>query len=253
MKLNFRKFGQGEPVLILHGLFGCSDNWQRLGKQLAENYEVFLIDQRNHGKSPHTEEFSYHELSDDLLEFIHDQQITGCYLIGHSMGGKAVMTFAQQWEELILKMIVVDMGVKAYPPHNELVVEALQTVDFNLHNTRKEVEKVVSSIIPESSVVQFLLKNLYWKEKGKLAWRFNMPVLIEHMPTILYALPPTVSSVECLFLSGGASNYVLPSDHAEIKKIFPNASFETVPNAGHWVHAESPETFFDLVSVYMEA
>lgn len=253
MKLNYRKMGGGDPVIILHGLFGSSDNWQTIGKVLAEDYEVYLVDQRNHGKSPHSDEFSYQLMAEDLLEFIRDHQITGCYLIGHSMGGKTVMTYAQQWEESVYKMIVADMGVKGYPPHHVDVLAAFNAVDFSIHNTRKKVEEVVSSFVQRESVVQFLLKNLHWVSKGQLAWRMNVPVLEKSMPPILEAIPKKTCHTQTLFLSGGASDYVVDGDQEEIKSIFPNAEFQVIPDAGHWLHSEKPETFLQAISVYMDA
>lgn len=252
MKLHFRKMGEGEPLIILHGLFGSSDNWQTLGKQFAEDYCVYLVDARNHGKSPHSDEFSYQIMAEDLLMLIRDEQITGCNLIGHSMGGKTVMTFAQQWEELVYKMIVADMGVKQNPSHHHQVLAALKAVDFNIQSSRKEVEAVVSSKVESPGVVQFLMKNVYWESREKLGWRMNVPLLTGSMSAILAATDASVCHTETLFLNGEKSDYVLESDHEHILECFPNATFDTIEGAGHWLHADKPETFLEKVRLYLD-
>jgi pimeloyl-ACP methyl ester carboxylesterase len=179
MKLHFKKIGEGQPILILHGLFGSSDNWQTHAKKLAENYCVYLIDQRNHGHSPHSEEFSYDLMAADLLELIAAEGLRDVILIGHSMGGKTIMRFAQEHDFLIDKMIVVDMGIKAYAPHHDVIFQGLYNVKVPHVASRKEAEERLLECVTEPSTAQFLMKNLYWKTQTELAWRFNLDVLFE--------------------------------------------------------------------------
>lgn len=171
MKLFYRKFGQGQPLIILHGLFGQSDNWNSLAKQFSEQgYEVYIVDQRNHGLSPHSDEWNYKVMSDDLLELIQDHQLNNVILIGHSMGGKTVMQFALEHEHLLDKLIVADIAPKYYPLHHQVVLQALEAVDFKTVKTRREAEEIMGRYISDFGTKQFLLKNIYWKDDGELAW-----------------------------------------------------------------------------------
>ena len=247
MKLFHRVLGEGQPLLILHGLFGHSDNWQTHAKKLAEYYQVILIDQRNHGHSEWSNDFSYDILAEDLHELVEELGLRKIILLGHSMGGKTVMRYAQLHPETIDKLIVVDMGVKAYPPHHTDILAGLNKVDLNVVKTRGEVEQILLPYIPVDGTRQFLLKNLYWKEKGQLAWRMNVPVLEREMPEILSALPADNVLVPTLFIRGEKSNYVLDEDFDELEDQFPDSTVVTIPNAGHWVHAEAPEAFVNTV------
>lgn len=254
MKLHYRKLGeQGQPLVILHGLFGTSDNWQTHAKMFANNYVVYLVDQRNHGHSPHTDEMDYFAMSADLKEIFEEEKITNAILMGHSMGGKTAMFFAQEFPNLLDKLIVVDMGIKKYPPHHQLIFEALMAVDLDKVKTRKEVETIVSSYFQDQTVIQFLLKNLYWGDKEQLAWRMNLQVLYRDIENILAAIPAKKVNVPTLFLRGGKSNYVLDEDWAEITEHFPNATIQTIDKAGHWVHAEAPKEFYETVSAFIKA
>jgi esterase len=252
MKLHYRILGEGEPVLILHGLFGSSDNWQTLSKTIAEKYRVILIDQRNHGHSHHSDEMNYDLMVDDLMEMIRDENLSGIRLMGHSMGGKTAMFFAQRYPELLKQLIVVDMGLKKYPPHHQIIFEAMLSVDLKTVKSRKEVEETLRSYIQEPSVIQFLLKNLYWSDKEQLAWRFNLHVLYREIDEILAAVPPGRIDVQSLFIRGERSNYILDSDFEKIEEQFPNSSVKTIPNAGHWVHAEAPQLFLSTVMEFLD-
>ncbi len=247
MQLHYRKYGEGQPLVILHGLFGSSDNWQTLGKQFANDFEVYLVDQRNHGRSPKSEEFNYQIMADDLHELISSLDLDEIILVGHSMGGKAVMTYAQQHPEYIEKLVVVDIGVKQYPMHHDLIIEGLTSIDLDVINTRKGAEEQLSRYIKDFGVKQFLLKNLYWESKGRLGWRINLPVLIDRMPDILSEVPPFRVETPTMFIRGDQSNYILEDDYDDISFLFPDVKMETVVDSGHWVHAEKPKEFYELI------
>ena len=247
MKLNFREIGTGQPMVILHGLFGNSDNWQTHAKKLAEYYRVILVDQRNHGHSDWSDEFSYDLLSEDLFELFNELNLKKVILIGHSMGGKTAIRFAQEHADLIEKLIIVDIGVKQYPMHHEEILRGLHAIDLEKVHTRGEAESILSNYIESNGVRQFLLKNLYWKEKGILAWRMNIPVLEKEMPNILAALPEDEIYTPTLFIRGELSNYILDEDLEQLENQFPDSQIITIKNAGHWVHAEAPVEFIEKI------
>ncbi|MFP5471442.1 MAG: alpha/beta fold hydrolase [Bacteroidia bacterium] len=254
MKLHYRELGEGKPLIILHGLFGSSDNWQTLAKKFAERFRVILVDQRNHGHSPKSDEFNYHLLSEDLLELLDDLNIDKANLIGHSMGGKTIMHFAQKHPERIEKMMVVDIAPKQYPSHHDVILEGLNAIDLSVVKSRGEAEKILDNYIQDFSVKQFLLKNLYWEIPGEqLAWRINLPVLTREMGNILSEVPSKDCDVETLFVRGDKSNYILESDFQKIKVQFPNSKIITIEGAGHWIHAEKPLEFYTTTIRYFNA
>lgn len=248
MKLHYRELGSGQPMVILHGLFGFSDNWQTHAKRLAEYFRVILVDLRNHGHSEWSDDFSYSLMAADLKELCEDLNLASIVLMGHSMGGKTAMLFAQQHPDLVEKLIVVDMGVKEYPPHHQQILEALNSLNLDQISFRSEAEKHLSKYIDSEGVKQFLLKNIYWEAKGKLAWRMNIDVLQREMPEILKKLPFIQETfVPTLFIRGESSGYVLDEDVVELEKYFPDSDLITIEGAGHWVHAEAPDAFLDAV------
>lgn len=242
--------GQGQPLIVLHGLFGSLDNWQTHGKKLAEYFEVYLVDQRNHGKSGWSDAFNYDIMAQDLKEFIEDHNLEEVILIGHSMGGKTIMRYAQLYPDRIEKMIVVDMGVKSYPIHHDQIIEGLKSIDLSVIDSRSGARKQLSKYIDSQSIRQFLLKNLYWVEKGKLAWRINLEVLERELPVITKALPKEEALVDVLFVAGGQSNYIVKEDYDQIRAYFPLADFHVIERAGHWIHAEAPNEFMEEVLGY---
>ncbi len=247
MKLHYRELGEGKPMMILHGLFGYSDNWQSQAKKLAEYYRVILVDLRNHGHSDWSDDFSYDLMAQDVFELCQDLHLEELILVGHSMGGKTAMLFAQQHEELLEKLIVVDMGVKSYPMHHEHILAGIHAVDLPNIKVRREAEEQLSAHIEAEGVKQFLLKNLYWKEKGQLAWRINVAVLEREMPAILGALPEGEVFTPTLFIRGELSNYILDEDVPQIEQYFPDSEIVTIAGSGHWVHAEAPEEFLEAL------
>lgn len=255
MKLAYREFGSGQPLIILHGLFGQSDNWNTLAKRFAESgFRVFTVDQRNHGLSPHSDIWSYQAMAEDLKEFIEEHQLLNPILLGHSMGGKTVMFFEMLFPGIANKIVVADIAPKVYEPHHDLVLKALNAVDFTEINARKDAENIMNEYISDFGTKQFLLKNIYWKEdeSKQMAWRFNLPVICKEYNNVSVNIPDGISRVDTLFVRGEKSNYVLDSDLPNIEKHFPNYKLTTIPNAGHWVHAEKPEEFFNSVLEFIQ-
>ena len=247
MLLHYKELGEGKPLIILHGLFGTSDNWQTHAKKLSEYYRVILVDQRNHGHSPWSEDFTYEHLADDLEELILHLGIDKFTLIGHSMGGKTAMYYAQKYPSRLEKMVVVDIGIKKYPMHHNEIIKGIKSLDLSTLTSRSEAENAMKPFVDSYGVRQFLLKNLYWFEKGKLAWRMNVEVLEREMEEILAPIPNIEVWTPTLFIRGAMSNYILDEDWDEIEEIFPDATLETIENAGHWVHSEQPEEFIEMV------
>jgi pimeloyl-ACP methyl ester carboxylesterase len=246
MKLAFKKLGSGRPMIILHGLFGSSDNWQTFGKKIADDFEVYLVDQRNHGRSPHSQEMSYDLMAEDLSKLFQDENIEEAIVLGHSMGGKTAMRFAQLFPEKVEQLVVADMGIKSYSPHHEEILDAIKAIDLEKLDSRGDADMAMMKMVPEFGVRQFILKNLYRKDKNTFGWRLNYRVLDAKMDAIVAALPKEKAEVPTLFIRGGESDYILESDEASIKKVFPRAEFATLP-VGHWVHAADPEGFYKLL------
>lgn len=252
--LHSRIVGEGEPLLILHGYFGMGDNWKTHANKFAEDgFEVHLIDQRNHGRSFQTEAFDYELLVEDLQNYITYHNLEKVNVLGHSMGGKTAMLFAVEFPELIKKLVVADISPKNYPPHHNDILAALNSVDFSVHNSRKLVDEKLAELIPEIGVRQFLLKSLFWKEKGVLAFRFNLKSLTENNKEVGVALPSfTIYEGDTLFLAGEKSGYILAEDLPLINAHFPNSSVKKVSKSGHWLHAENPLEFYEKVISFLK-
>ncbi|WP_372745299.1 alpha/beta fold hydrolase [Lutibacter sp.] len=252
MILHSTILGNGQPFLILHGYFGMSDNWKTLGNQFSKNYQVHLIDQRNHGRSFHSDDFDYELLVEDLYAYILHYKLEKIILLGHSMGGKVAMQFAVTYPEFVNKLIVADISPKYYEPHHQPILAALNSVNFDLHTTRSKVEDVLKIYMKEEGVLQFMLKNVYRKTKEKLAFRFNLHSLTKNNSEVGEALPSfTHFDGPTLFLKGERSNYITLNDVALITAHFENAKIVTVKNAGHWLHAENPTQFYNEVITFL--
>ncbi|MDJ0645517.1 MAG: alpha/beta fold hydrolase [Flavobacteriaceae bacterium] len=250
--LHSQIFGEGEPLLIFHGFLGMSDNWKTLGTKFAEGYEVHLIDQRNHGRSFHADEFSYEVLVDDLLHYIDHHRLQNVNLLGHSMGGKTAMFSAVNHPERVNKLVVADIGPRYYSAHHHDILEGLNAVDFSQVSSRKEIEEVLSEYVPEFGVRQFLLKNVYRVSKDEFGYRFNLKSLTENYDEVGVALPSLMQfDGETLFLRGENSGYIDDTDQNLIKAHFPNSQIATVKNAGHWLHAENPTDFYNEVVSFL--
>ncbi|MEL6305235.1 MAG: alpha/beta fold hydrolase [Bacteroidota bacterium] len=253
--LHSRIIGEGTPLVILHGFLGMSDNWKTLGNRYAEEgYQVHLVDQRNHGRSFHSEDFDYTYLSDDLLAYCDYHHLDTILLLGHSMGGKTAMQFATEHPERMLKLLVADISPKYYPPHHQTIVDALAKLDFSVLTSRKEVDNTLADDLPETGIRQFLLKNLYWKEPKTLALRCNIDILKNRMEEIGDHIDTTAHfDGPTLFLRGDRSEYIQPADIPEIQRHFPLAEIATIVNAGHWLHAENPNQFFEKSLLFLNS
>ncbi|MEK6615817.1 MAG: alpha/beta fold hydrolase [Bacteroidota bacterium] len=277
MKLYYRKFGRGKPLFILHGLFGLSDNWATVGKILSEFFEVYLVDLRNFGQSPHSDKWTYPVMANDILELIEnvlkDKQpndehlnenssaichLPSAILMGHSLGGKVAMQFASMYPQKLEKLIVVDMSPKDYPLFDRSLIDNLLAMDLEKIKSRKEADEKISSFVKESAVRQLLSKNIYWKEKSGsgsssvLDWKFNLKKISENVSTIgkTFSIDEKEINTPALFIRGEKSNYILDSDIPQIKKYFSHAEFKTIEGAGHWVHADKPEEFAEVVNKF---
>ncbi len=267
MKMFYRKFGAGPPLIIAHGLYGASDNWVGIGREMSKSHEVFLIDWRNHGNSPHTVEHNYQLLKDDLLNFIDQQGLKKVSLLGHSMGGKACMFFAVDNPTRVESLIVVDISPRSYmsidqpSPHTVdhlNIIQAMIAVDFKKAESRMDIDMMLADTIKSPRVRQFLLKNVKRKDKSSFEWKLNLKSLHDNMPNILSGLDPDkinngmgVSGFPVLFIKGADSDYISDPDYPIIQKIFPVADIVSIPNAGHWVHAEQTELFLKNVNYFL--
>jgi len=254
MKLFYRKYGEGQPVIILHGVFGISDNWVTIGRRLSDKFEVYILDQRNHGQSPHSGTFNYYALVEDLFEFIEDHQLINPIIIGHSMGGKVAMNFALEHPHRLEKLIVVDISVRNYPARQEHmeIINAMLSVNFDEVETREEIEEQIREKISSQRVALFILKNLYRIGKNRMAWRLNIESIYENLENITNGIEiPYTSEIPSLFIKAEKSDYILEEDYELILSKFPNAQFSTIKNAGHWVHAENPDELCKAFSEFL--
>jgi esterase len=252
MKLFYREIGEGDPIIILHGVFGSSDNWVTPAKMLADKNKIYLLDQRNHGQSPNSSEFSNSVMAEDLKEFIIEHQINGPVIIGHSMGGKVAMTFAYRYENMLKKIIVVDIAPKYYPPHHQKILEGLNSIDLKNLQSRQDADEQLEKYEQSLGVRQFLLKNLYRNQENEFSWRINLPVIAEKINNVGEPLSEDARiNIPALFIKGANSQYIKRSDEDLIKRIFSNVEIETIEGAGHWVQAEKPKEFVDAVKKFI--
>jgi len=246
--------GEGKPLLIIHGYLGMSDNWKTLATQfVSEGFQTHALDLRNHGRSFHSDDFTYEAMVQDVMEYCQENNLDKVSIIGHSMGGKVAMFFASKYPEMIDKLIIADIGPKYYRPHHQDIMAGLNAVDFSKKPERSEVEELLKPHISDFGTRQFLMKSLYWVEPGQLGFRFNLPVFNENIDNIGQALPDDVLFEKpTLFLRGANSNYIKDEDFDMIKKHFPNSEIKTIANAGHWLHAENPKDFFKESMEYLK-
>ncbi len=263
LKLNYQKFGEGPSLIIIHGLYGSLDNWLTIAKKLAQDFEVFIIDQRNHGKSPHNNSHTYTDLKNDLLEFMNDHEISKSILLGHSMGGKTAMLFAANHPERVHNLIVVDIAPKNYSTvldytsqtiNHEHIISTILNTNLNLFKSRTEIEAELAKQIECKKTRQLLLKNLKRNENKEFAWKLNIKTIKNFLPQILdginensFTTKKNRSKYPVLFIKGEESNYICDNDHKLIRSIFPYAEITNIPKAGHWIHSEQPNLLIKTI------
>ena len=269
MELFFRKYGEsGPPLIIVHGLYGASDNWISIARDLADRFEVYVVDQRNHGRSPHSDIHDYPAMREDLREFMESQDIKKAVLIGHSMGGKTVMSFAEAWPEKVQALISVDIAPKSYhnlalasrtAPNHTNLIDAMLKLDLSKIESREEADRALAESIGSERVRSFLLKSLRRKSDGTFEWRINLEAISNNMEAIFAGMDREaiaarggITGFPALFISGGDSEYIRVTDHQAIREIFPAAEFVTIPGAGHWVHVEQPDLLIKTIRYFLD-
>ncbi len=245
--------GEGKPLLVLHGFLGSGDNWKTFAKKWAERgRSVHLLDARNHGRSFHSDEFSYEIMSKDVIDYADRNDINTFDLLGHSMGGKTAQFVAQQFPERVDRLIVVDIASRAYLPHHTEILEALSEVNEQQFQSRKEADEFLAALFPEVGLRQFLLKNLERTSDRILSVKCNLNLFKAHPERIGKALPEEPKLyTPTLFIRGLESNYIEEEDIIALKKQYPNFELVSIPDAGHWLHAEQPLIFGEAVSKFL--
>lgn len=254
MELNYKTFGQGDPLIILHGMFGTLDNWQTIGKQLSEHFTVYILDQRNHGRSPHDDLIDYPTMAEDLKHFMETHWIFKAHILGHSMGGKTAMQFALEHPDMLDKLVVVDVAPKRYAGGHEEILAAILALDLKTVQSRNDAELFLRQRLTnqDEGTIQFLMKNLSRNPESGFEWKMNFPAIHAHYQDILTGIEvDTTFEGETLFIRGEKSNYIQDSDWQNILKLFPQAHLETVSNAGHWVHADQPQALLEMVQSFL--
>ncbi len=248
MNLYHRTFGKGEPLFILHGLFGSSDNWVTLGRIFAEKYQIVLVDLRNHGRSPQSDLWNYSEMAEDIIQLANQLGFHLINLLGHSMGGKVGMTIAGAYPELLNKLIVADIAPRYYPIRHRKIIDGLLSINLQQIKSRNEAERQLADYVPQPGLRQFLLKNLDRNTEKGFKWKLNLEIINNHLENVGVAtIPSNKISTPSLFIRGINSDYVTDEDIMEIRKHYSNSSVESIGNAGHWLHAEQPEAFVKTV------
>jgi pimeloyl-ACP methyl ester carboxylesterase len=252
MELHFRTLGEGPPLILLHGLLGSLHNWLPVGRRFAERFKVFAVDQRNHGLSPHSPEFGYDHMARDLHELMNAQGMTSAYLLGHSMGGKTAMQFALLYPDQVERLVVVDISPRAHVPRQSGTIQALLSLDLRKFQHRGEMDAALAASVPDDELRQFLLTNVTRDKSGTFHWKSNLSAIWENRRILGAALEAGKPfSKPALFIRGGKSDYVTEADHDLIRRMFPQAVLRTIPKAGHWVHADTPEDFLGVVMAFL--
>jgi esterase len=253
MKLNYKKSGSGDPLIILHGLFGSADNWFSIAKELEKDYTLYLIDQRNHGDSPQSEDWNYEVMAEDINELMDEEGIESAYLMGHSMGGKTAMKFAFNYPDKVRKLIVADIAPRFYPVHHKSILEGLNAIPIDDLKSRKEADDILSEHIKEPGIRQFLLKSLGRNGSGGFIWKINLPVITEKIDNVgEEVVSEKAFDKPTLFMGGENSDYITDEDKEEISEMFPNSHVIFIKNAGHWLHAEQPAAVVETVRAFLK-
>lgn len=255
MELFYRSYGNGQPLIILHGLYGISDNWVNYARKLSDKFKIYIPDLRNHGQSGHSIHFNYDVMTEDINEFIETHEIKNPVLMGHSMGGKVAMKFALDYPDIVSKLIVIDMSMRKYQLRNfhSNIINAMLDIDFAKIKSRNEVENFLSKYINDERIRLFVMKNLHRTEKQSFSWRINLNAIIDNLDYIFEEITSdNVFYGKTLFIRGEHSDYIKEEDYTEMKKYFPNSELKTISNAGHWVQADNPDEFFETLSEFIK-
>lgn len=254
MHLFSKVYGDGEPVVILHGLFGSLNNWNTLGRDLGKEFKVYLVDQRNHGRSPHDALHTYKAMAGDLHDFFQEQGLSRASLIGHSMGGKTAMEFTLAYPGAVRNLLVVDMSPRATAARHDDILDALTSLPLERFTSREEVDGELKKKIPDLAVRQFLLTNLKREDSGRYTWKMNLDALRSNYGEINRGIANGRQfNGPVLFVKGGKSPYVANDDMPAIKALFPRAELQSIPGVGHWVHAEAPEEFLSIAREFISS
>jgi len=258
MKLFFRKYGNGPPLIILHGLYGSSDNWVHIAREIQDYYTVFLPDMRNHGRSPWSDKHSYTEMSNDIGELISDQNLSSVFIAGHSMGGKTAIRFAVDNPERITGLFVGDISPFPYlsespadEQHKE-ILRIMTTVDPGDYNTRAEVDSYLTKLAGEKTTRLVFSKNIE-STGGKMKWKLNAESLAENINNLLEGIHrpsegiTTEYNFPVIFLKGDRSPYIPDSDFNDIKTVFPHAQIRIAANSGHWIHTDRADAVIEAL------
>jgi esterase len=243
-----------EPLLVLHGLFGAAINWRLISQALAVTRDIYALDLRNHGRSPHESSMSFPDMAADIQEFIDTHRLPPCAILGHSLGGKVAMQAVLTRPEQFTRLIVADIAPKYYPPRHEDIFAAIDTINKSAIASRQQADELVKSILPEQATRLFLLTNLRRDDDGKFGWRINMDAIRGNYEMI--SGPPVAPGARydkaVLFIKGARSPYIKDTDWPEIRRLFPQAQLKTIEQAGHWVHIEQPEEFLEIVKPFLD-
>ena len=253
MKLIHKIYGTGQPVIIMHGLFGMGDNWRSIARILEDQCQSIVVDMRNHGRSPHDPEMNFQVMANDILELMDDLGLEQATLLGHSMGGKVAMHIALHHSERVSRLIVADIAPKFYPPHHTTVIKAISSIDFDSMQDRSDIESAMVAFLGnDQSTIQFLMKNISRDSEGKLEWKANMPVIISAYGHLMESIGETgMYPGPTMFIRGQKSRYILEEDLPMIAGLFPQYRLETIPGAGHWVHADAPTAFAEAIRGFL--
>ncbi len=253
MKLNFKKTGEGKPLIILHGLFGSADNWFTIARDLEKNYTLYLVDQRNHGDSPHTDAWNYEVMAEDIAELMESENLETAQVMGHSMGGKTAMKLALTHPEKVDKLIVADIAPRHYPVHHETILKGLNAIDLSTIKSRREADDKLAEYVDNVGIRQFLLKSLGRNDAGEFIWKVNLSVITEKIEMVGEEIASEeVFEKITLFMGGENSDYIKDSDKKDIDRLFPNNHVIYIKNAGHWLHAEQPAAVVETINAFLD-
>jgi pimeloyl-ACP methyl ester carboxylesterase len=253
LELFYRKFGEGKPLFILHGLFGASDNWVTFGRQLSDHYQVIIPDMRNHGQSPHSDHWEYTAMADDIYQLASQLGYDQITILGHSMGGKVGMIFANNHPDMLAKLVAVDIAPRSYPIRHRTIIDGLLSIDLASIASRRAADDQLAKYVSELGVRQFLLKNLDRDDQNNFRWKLNLKTISDHLENVgLATYPHWPIEIPTLFIRGINSNYITDDDILDIREHFSDVAVESIGNAGHWVHAEQPEAFFNTAIAFLD-